>query len=102
MLVPDPTARLFVVDSADDYMRLADMYPQSYANPLNPTRAPCWSVISSMEDRPFDAVHVTSGGASAVPGWDVESTLWFGLRRFITHSCIARLSNDWVPELTCT
>jgi hypothetical protein len=86
-----------VVDSLDEYTRLADTYPQRYTNPLNPTCGPRWAAISSMEDRPFDAIHMTSDGASAVGGWDVESTLWFDFQ-FLAHYDIASISIQWEAE----
>jgi hypothetical protein len=64
-LVADPAAKLFVVDSLDDYTALAETYPQRSANPRNPTLAPDWAAVNAMESRPFDAVHMTGRGASA-------------------------------------
>jgi hypothetical protein len=101
LLVPEPDAALYVVDSQDDYRRLTDAYPQGWNNPAvkSRDRAPEWHRLSS-PDTPIEGVHVTQvavAKAQKLPPlgvWAVESTLWFAWR-FGTQECVGHLQDDW-------
>jgi hypothetical protein len=78
LLIPDPSATLFIIDSIDDFDTLAKQYPQRYANPKNPTVRPNWATLPGF----VDAVHVTASAVTDednpyVHAWECESTLWF-------------------------
>ncbi len=83
-LTPKPEAILYVIDSLDAYIELADLFRQmSTANARY--YAPNWCDIA--QSGHVDGVHVTdaaikeglAGGSMIQPqliGWSVESTLW--------------------------
>jgi hypothetical protein len=77
-LNPVLSATLLVIDSVDDFDRLASQYPQTYPNPRNPTVRPDWARLAGL----IDAVHVTARAVTDednpyAHAWEVESTLWF-------------------------
>jgi hypothetical protein len=79
LLEPDPTSRIFVVDSPDDYKALVTAYPQHYENAARGA-CPHWARLA-MEST-LDAIHVTTKAARdprcvCAATWEVESTLWF-------------------------
>ncbi len=105
LLEPDADARLYVIDTLDDFKTLADRFPQSYDNPNNPWYAPNWSRVFDEGRSMFDAIHVTFATVDAgksVPGtehpvffgWDVESTLWLSAK-FTDCGCFGALGDDW-------
>lgn len=75
ILEPDPTANVYIIDSADDLTRLGARYSVGF--------------FLDFEElaRQYDAIHLTDDGQWATRhtrpglyGWDVESTLWFRWR----------------------
>lgn len=95
--------RLYIVDSDDDYRRLAGFLPQHYGNPKDPRYAPNWHDLARLDPLPFDGVHVTTNALASPPrgdhpelsGWDVESTLWLAWP--VTNArCIGRIIDGWV------
>lgn len=80
LLTPDPSARVYEVDSLADLIRLVNLYPTQYTDLYD---SPCvdWAEVASE----WDAVHLTEEGQWRTRlsdpvnlyGWDCESTLWF-------------------------
>lgn len=104
-LQPDPATRLYVIDSLDDFRRLADEFPKRYDNPRNPSYAPDWNQIALRRPLPLHAVHVTDAAIDAgatqdaddhpmFGGWDVESTLWLEWR-LATLGCLGSVDSGW-------
>jgi len=93
---PDPAAKLFVIDSTDDYQQLTEAFTQTYLNPRNPTRAPDWRRISGA--KLFDAVHVTAHAldddAAPFRSWAIESTLWLTWSLRVRGS-VGSVQTDW-------
>jgi len=105
LLDPNPDARLYIIDTAQDDRRLSDAYPHRYANVQNTTVAPHWRQIAEAEPPPFDAVHITSQGAVEEPSWsadghppwlrwEVESTWWMRWR-LKPRACVGTVAPDW-------
>lgn len=100
-------ALLYVVDSQDDFRRLAEFVPQRYNNRRDPRYAPDWNRLARREPLPFDGVHVTAkaiadatGQAAVYPefsGWDIESTLWL-VWRLRRPRCVGRITGGWRLE----
>lgn len=92
ILTPSKKARIYVIDSHADLLRLLNKYPYDpykayghirWANTLYPD----FEAIS----KDYDAIHLTQEGQWATRmtepnlyGWDFESTLWF--RDCFTHA----------------
>ena len=79
LLDPQQNARIFVVDSADDYQELVAAYPHHYDNPVH-AACPHWARLAT--ETSLDAVHVTAKAVydpscACALSWEVESTLWF-------------------------
>jgi hypothetical protein len=80
LLDPNPDALLYIIDTPEDYKRLAETYRQRHANPNNPEICPHWRKLA--QEGPFDAIHMTAAAVADkslwyASSWAVESTLWF-------------------------
>jgi hypothetical protein len=104
LLVPQPDAALYVIDSEEDYRRLTNACPQDWNDPNVKVSAPApnWHRIAGAETT-IDGVHLTErAAASARAGedllplrdWAVESTLWFA-GRLTLQDCLGALRDDW-------
>ena len=80
-MTPDPQARLVIIESLEDYRRMASAFPQSWGKDAkNPGIHVNWYELSRAPQR-IDGVHVISSVAqSYLKRWEVESTLWLSWR----------------------
>lgn len=92
ILTPKKKARIYVIDSLSDLLRLLDKYPY---NPYKENSFIRWGVTIYPDfeaiSKDYDAIHLTQEGQWATRmtepnlyGWDFESTLWF--RDCFTHA----------------
>jgi hypothetical protein len=87
-LAPDPTARLYIIDSVIAYRRLVDVFPHLWKEEVPLYLEVDWHGLAHADDRPFEGIHATTeaiqAGTAEVRrrghphfwGWQVESTLW--------------------------
>lgn len=88
-LIPDPKARLNIIDTMSDYHSLVEAFPHQW-NERNVRRKYVeanWHAMAHSGGVPFEGVHATRASIRAgmerqvqghphFGGWDVESTLW--------------------------
>lgn len=102
IITPNPTAKVYVINSIDDYSVLANQFPQHGSCGA---LAPNWNEIQSLGDGVIDAIHFTRAavidearrGMELRPrfnAWNVESTLW--LRpAFDSPVYLGNLDENW-------
>lgn len=81
LLTPDPSARIYTVDSHADLVALVREFPGVAHRIFAPAKYPAWASVAL----DYDAVHLTERGEAETRlsvdvdlyGWDCESTLWF-------------------------
>lgn len=77
-IIPDPTARILLIDAFADLRALAEAYPASESYVCGP--CPEWSALAADG---YSAVYLTDAGQEATRfstpnlyGWDIECCLW--------------------------
>src|SRR4029077_5675364 len=96
---PEPSARLYVIESVAAYVRLADEFPNRWNGMISPSLYEAdWHRIAGLPQLPFNGVHATQGaidtGYPRFRDWGIESTLWF-CWSFASYKCAGPLTRSF-------